>query len=59
MNSLNALLTPGMLVQASDHPEWGTGQVQSNVAGKITVNFVEIGKIVLDGRHVALEIVQA
>ena len=43
-----------MLVQHPDQPEWGVGQVQSNISGRITVNFREQGKVVLDGRRVAL-----
>lgn len=54
MEDLNALLEPGMLVRNPDHPEWGTGQVQSNIGGRITVNFREEGKMVLDGAHVSL-----
>lgn len=54
MEDLNALLEPGMLVHNPDHPEWGTGQVQSNIGGRITVNFREEGKMVLDGAHVSL-----
>ena len=50
----NGLLPPGMLVNHPDHPEWGTGQVQSNAAGKITVNFPEMGKLVIDGARVDL-----
>jgi hypothetical protein len=46
-----------MIVRNSDRPEWGDGQVQSNSAGKITVNFREAGKIVLDSTLVALVIV--
>jgi hypothetical protein len=33
------------------------GQVQSNIAGRITVNFSEEGKVVLDGRRVVLDLV--
>ncbi|HBM60249.1 DUF3553 domain-containing protein [Salipiger marinus] len=54
MDELNAFLEPGMLVQHPDQPEWGVGQVQSNISGRITVNFREQGKVVLDGRRVAL-----
>ena len=54
MEDLNAILTPGMLVKHPDHPEWGTGQVQSNVAGKVTVNFREEGKVVIDSIQVGL-----
>ncbi len=54
MADLNSLLEPGMLVQNPDQPDWGTGQVQSNIAGRITVNFREQGKVVLDGARVTL-----
>ncbi|WP_386684604.1 DUF3553 domain-containing protein [Loktanella sp. R86503] len=51
---LNAMLEPGMLVQNPDAPDWGTGQVQSNINGRITVNFREAGKVVMDGAKVIL-----
>ena len=57
MSEINALLEPGMLVRNPAQPDWGTGQVQSNIGGKITVNFREEGKIVIDGSAVVLEIV--
>jgi len=49
MNNVNALLTPGMLVRNPAQPTWGLGQVQSNISGRITVNFEQIGKVVLSG----------
>lgn len=51
---MNALLEPGMLVTNPARPDWGVGQVQSNVAGRITVNFREAGKVVIDGARVEL-----
>ncbi|WP_353472558.1 DUF3553 domain-containing protein [Salipiger sp. H15] len=54
MSDLNALLEPGMLVQHPDRPDWGIGQVQSNIGGRVTVNFREQGKVVLDGERVTL-----
>ncbi|WP_146591242.1 DUF3553 domain-containing protein [Puniceibacterium confluentis] len=54
MSDLNALLEPGMLVTHPDRPDWGMGQVQSNIGGRITVNFREAGKVVIDGRRVTL-----
>ena len=54
MISLNAILAPGHLVRHPDHPEWGTGQVQSSTASKITVNFPETGKVVIDAMRIAL-----
>ena len=54
MTEMNAMLEPGMLVRNPARPDWGTGQVQSNIAGKITVNFPEAGKMVIDGTRVTL-----
>ncbi len=54
MNDLNAILAPGMFVRHPDHPEWGKGQVQSNIGGKVTVNFPDQGKVVFDGSRIAL-----
>ena len=57
MNDLNAILAPGMYVKHPGHPEWGVGQVQSNAGGKITVNFPDQGKLVVDGSRVSLTLV--
>lgn len=54
MTDMNSILAPGMLVRHPGCPEWGVGQVQSNIAGKITVNFREQGKVVIDGTQVEL-----
>ncbi|KRS18189.1 DUF3553 domain-containing protein [Roseovarius indicus] len=54
MSDLNSFLEPGMLVEHPRQPDWGTGQVQSNIGGKITVNFQEVGKVVIDGSRVEL-----
>ena len=57
MSDMNALLEPGMLVQHPTESDWGIGQVQSNIGGKITVNFENAGKVVIDGTHVELILV--
>ncbi|WP_037279361.1 DUF3553 domain-containing protein [Rubellimicrobium mesophilum] len=57
MTDLNAILAPGMLVAHPDHPDWGVGQVQSSIGGRITVNFPEAGKIVIDGTRIPLTLV--
>ena len=43
-----------MLVENPERPDWGLGQVQSNIGGRITVNFREEGKVVIDGNRVTL-----
>ena len=59
MIDLNAMLEPGMLVKHPNQPDWGLGQVQSNIAGRITVNFREAGKVVIDGTRVMLILVRS
>lgn len=54
---LNSVLEPGMLVRNPEQKDWGLGQVQSNIKGKITVNFEEVGKLTLNAAEVILEIV--
>jgi hypothetical protein len=48
------LLEPGMLVRHPTETDWGLGQVQSNIRGKVTVNFEHAGKVVIDARRVEL-----
>ena len=56
MEDLNPHLEPGMLVRHPQKPEWGIGQVQSRINGKITVNFRDHGKVVIDGTLIILEL---
>jgi len=51
---MSAILEPGMLVRHPHQAEWGLGQVQSNVGGKVTVNFEHAGKVVIDSNRIAL-----
>ena len=50
-------LEVGAIVRMPARPEWGLGQVQSIVGSRITVNFENSGKIVLQGENVSLELV--
>lgn len=54
MDDLNSFLEPGMLVRHPGQPDWGTGQVQSNIGGRVTVNFPDEGKVVVDSKRVSL-----
>jgi Protein of unknown function (DUF3553) len=54
MEDLNAVFTPGMLARHPACPEWGIGQVQSNIGGKLTVNFRDEGKVVIDSFRIAM-----
>lgn len=49
-----ALLEPGMLVRHPEQPDWGLGQVQSNIGNRVTVNFEHVGKVVIDSNRVFL-----
>ena len=53
--NMNTILEPGMIVRHPQQPDWGLGQVQSRIGDRITVNFEEAGKVVIDGRRVGLE----
>jgi hypothetical protein len=50
----NALLQPGDFVRHPGRPDWGVGQVQSMIGHRITVNFENAGKLVIDGNVVEL-----
>lgn len=54
MPNETSILEPGMLVRHPDRPDWGTGQVQSNIDSRVTVNFPDKGKVVIDGSRIAL-----
>lgn len=54
MASAPAYLTPGVFVANPARPDWGRGQVQSSIGGKVTVNFEDIGKVVIDTSEVVL-----
>jgi hypothetical protein len=51
---LNEFLEPGSFVRHPDCPDWGLGQVQSVIGGRVTVNFENAGKVVIDGSRVML-----
>ena len=48
-------LEPGDFVINPKNTEWGIGQIQSVIKNKITVNFQNSGKQVIDVKHVILE----
>ncbi|MCG6902762.1 MAG: DUF3553 domain-containing protein [Rhodobacter sp.] len=54
---MNSMLEPGMLVRHPEQPDWGLGQVQSKVGGRVTVNFEHQGKVVIEGRRIGLILV--
>jgi hypothetical protein len=49
------LIEPGMRVRHPDRPDWGTGQVQSVIGDRITVNFENAGKVLVNSSVITLE----
>ena len=46
---------PGDLVKNPKNEDWGIGQIQSIIDNKITVNFQNSGKKVINAKEVILE----
>ena len=46
---------PGDKVINPNSKDWGTGQVQSIINGKVTVNFENVGKKVINSKIIQLE----
>ena len=51
-------LIPGSYVVNKNENSWGIGQIQSIINNKITVNFENVGKKVINIDKVKLEIVK-
>ena len=56
-NAVDLMLVPGDFVRLDAEPDWGVGQVQSVIGTRVTVNFEERGKVVIDVRHARLSVV--
>jgi Protein of unknown function (DUF3553) len=54
---MNPLLVPGAMVRHPTQPDWGLGQVQSVVGERVTVNFEDRGKVLINAAVVELEVV--
>lgn len=52
---METALTPGTFVRHPDRPDWGIGQVQSSIGGRITVNFENAGKQLINAAVVTLD----
>ena len=46
---------PGDYVTNPKNKDWGTGQVQSIIKNKVTVNFENVGKKVINSIEIILE----
>lgn len=52
------LILPGARVRHPQQPDWGIGQVQSVIGTRVTVNFEDRGKVLIDAGIVTLELVE-
>ena len=50
-----AYLTPGVFVINQEKEDWGIGQIQSSINNKITINFENAGKKVINAENIKLE----
>ncbi|WP_376088343.1 DUF3553 domain-containing protein [Roseomonas sp. CCTCC AB2023176] len=48
---------PGQYVRHPGRPDWGLGQVQSVIGSRVTVNFENAGKVLVNAAAAPLEIV--
>tara|TARA_B100001245_G_C22662702_1_gene324720 strand:- start:436 stop:612 length:177 start_codon:yes stop_codon:yes gene_type:complete len=46
---------PGDFVVNPDNKDWGIGQIQSIINNKVTVNFENVGKKVINSKKIVLE----
>tara|TARA_B100001093_G_scaffold357753_1_gene342354 strand:+ start:202 stop:372 length:171 start_codon:yes stop_codon:yes gene_type:complete len=46
---------PGDKVENTSNKEWGIGQVQSIIKDKVTVNFENVGKKVINANNIELK----
>jgi hypothetical protein len=51
---IDPFIEPGVLVRHPEQAAWGLGQVQTVVGPRVTVNFEDAGKRVIDTDHVRL-----
>lgn len=57
LHPANVFVAPGGFVRHPKAPELGLGRVQTVVGDKITVNFENAGKLIVDGATIELVVV--
>jgi hypothetical protein len=50
-------LVPGAWVRHPTQPDWGLGQVQSAIGSRVTVNFENAGKVLINTDVVSLAVI--
>lgn len=54
----NLQLVPGAYVRHPQRPDWGIGQVQSAIGSRVTVNFENAGKQLINSAVIELVVVR-
>jgi len=54
---MNPHIVPGAFVRHPSQPDWGLGQVQSVIGERVTVNFEDRGKVMINAAAIDLEVV--
>lgn len=54
--NLNPDLVPGIFVINENNNDWGIGQIQSSIDNKITINFENVGKKVINSKKIKLKV---
>ena len=54
MSPFSSHIEPGQFVRHPQQPDWGVGQVQSAIDDRITVNFENAGKVLVNARVISL-----
>lgn len=57
LHPANVFVNPGSFVRHPKAPELGLGRVQTVVGDKITINFENAGKLIVDGAIIELMVV--
>jgi len=53
----DATIEPGHFVRHPQQPDWGLGQVQSVDGNRVTVNFENAGKVLINTAVITLDVV--
>jgi len=51
---MSDVLAPGTYVRHPTQPDWGLGQVQSVIGNRVTVNFENAGKLLINSDAIEL-----
>ncbi|GBR07685.1 MULTISPECIES: DUF3553 domain-containing protein [Asaia] len=58
MRSEIAFYEPGQFVTHPDCPDWGVGQIQSVTGHRVTINFENRGKVLINAQLIDLIVIE-